>query len=57
MKNLYSAKIYALTSGGLLFGLGLLGFAFRPNFDLPVPYLLMGLVVGFWGIVVGVGGE
>lgn len=45
-------RTYAAITGTLLFLLGFLGFAFRPQFDVPSSYLLGALVLGFWGVVV-----
>jgi hypothetical protein len=45
-------KIYALTTGSLLFAFGFIGFAFRA-FDVADHYLFLSLVLGFWGIIVG----
>jgi len=54
MIKLHNPKSYALITGIILFALGFLGFAFRNNFDLPDRYLIVSLILGFWGIVVGV---
>lgn len=53
--KLGSPKNYALITGILLFALGFFGFAFRGSFNLPDIYLLASLVLGFWGILVGMG--
>ncbi len=50
--KLNSTKNYALVVGIILFALGILGFAFHSNADLPDYYLIGALVLGFWGIVV-----
>ena len=55
MIRLSSAKSYALITGLILFILGLFGLAFRSSFNLPDNYLFFSLVLGFWGIVTGVG--
>lgn len=47
-----SPKSYTLVTGLVLFGLGLFGFAFRSNFNVPDSYLFVSLVLGFWGLVV-----
>jgi hypothetical protein len=46
-------KNYARIVGVILFGLGLLGFAFRSDNSLPDLYLAGALILGFWGIVSG----
>ena len=46
-----SQKIYALVSGIILFLVGIIGFAFG-SLNIPDGYLLLSLVLGFWGIVV-----
>jgi len=51
--KLTNPKNYALITGVLLFALGFFGFAFRGTFNVPDVYLFCGLVLGFWGIVVG----
>ena len=45
-------RTYCLTVGIILFLIGFLGFAFRSFFDLPDKYLLLSLVLGFWGLLV-----
>lgn len=50
--RLNSTKNYALVVGIILFALGILGFAFHSNADLPDYYLIGALVLGFWGIMV-----
>ena len=47
-------KNYARSVGVLLFLLGLFGFAFRTDTSLPDSYLVAALVLGFWGILVGI---
>jgi hypothetical protein len=49
---LNDAKIYSRITGGILFLVGLLGFAFRNGNSLPDVYLIAALILGFWGIVV-----
>jgi len=49
---LNDTKIYSRITGGILFLVGLLGFAFRNANSLPDIYLIAALVLGFWGIVV-----
>lgn len=51
--KLANPKNYALITGILLFLVGFLGFAFHGNLNLPDSYLLAALVLGFWGILVG----
>ena len=53
MSKFGSQKTYALTTGIILFCFGFFGFAFRESFNVPDYYLLTGLILGFWGIVVG----
>lgn len=53
MFNLSNLRTYALTVGILLFLFGLFGFAFKSAFDIANGYLIAGLILGFWGIVVG----
>jgi cytochrome c oxidase assembly protein Cox11 len=48
---LSKTKNYARIVGVILFLVGLLGFAFRTGSSLPDLYLLICLVLGFWGIV------
>jgi len=52
MIKFQNPKNYSLITGVILFALGFFGFAFR-NFDLADRYLVLSLVLGFWGIVVG----
>jgi hypothetical protein len=47
-------RSYALTTGIILFALGFFGFAFAGTFNVPDSYLVVSLILGFWGIVVGV---
>ena len=54
MIKLQSTKYYSLITGAILFLLGFLGFAFR-DINMPDAYLLLSLVLGFWGIAVGIG--
>lgn len=49
---LKSSQNYARIVGTILFAVGLLGFAFRTFSSLPTTYLLVCLVLGFWGILV-----
>jgi inner membrane protein involved in colicin E2 resistance len=44
-------KNYALLTGAVLFIIGLLGFVFKSSNSLPDVYLLLFVVVGFWGII------
>lgn len=58
MKNqalsfLSKSSNYALTTGVIFFAIGLLGFIFKSNNSLPDYYLLLFIVLGFWGILVG----
>lgn len=54
MNKLGSAKFYTLFTGIVLFGMGFLGFAFPSLFNISDGYLFFSLVLGFWGIVVGI---
>lgn len=51
MRKFANPKIYSLVCGLLLFSFGILGFAFRNNFDLADKYLVLSLILGFWGII------
>lgn len=42
-----------MVTGAIFFVIGLLGFIFKSNSSLPDYYLLLFVVVGFWGILVG----
>jgi len=53
MKYFGNKQFYCLVTGGLLFCVGLFGYAFRTGFQIPDSYLLFNLILGFWGIVVG----
>lgn len=50
--KLASQKLYSLVAGGILFLIGIFGFVFN-SINIPGGYLLLFLVLGFWGIVVG----
>jgi len=50
-------RSYSLVTGVILFALGFFGFAFPESFGIPYGYLLLSLVLGFWGIVVGIGNK
>ncbi len=50
---LNSHRSYALVTGSVLFLFGVVGFAFRQSFDLADKYLVLSLILGFWGVVVG----
>lgn len=52
MQSLLKLKTYTLVSAGLLFSIGLYGFAFRGLTNLPDFYLFISLVLGFWGLIV-----
>jgi hypothetical protein len=47
------SKNYALITGVIFFVIGLLGFIFKSSSSLPDYYLLLFIVIGFWGILVG----
>lgn len=47
-------KVYTLSTGGLLFLVGLLGFAFPEILEIPGPFLVFSLILGFWGVAVGI---
>ncbi len=53
VRILRQTKNYARIVGVILFGLGLIGFAFRSDDSLPDLYLAASLILGFWGIVSG----
>ena len=53
MIKFHNPKSYSLITGTILFLLGFVGFTFKTTFDLPDMYLFFSLVLGFWGIVVG----
>ena len=44
-------RTFALLAGIILFAIGFFGFAFRSAFELSDKYLLLSLVMGFWGLV------
>lgn len=46
-----NSRIYALVCGGLLFIIGIYGFAFRGSTRIPDLLLVLCLVLGFWGLV------
>ncbi len=50
---LSKSKNYAIFTGVIFFAIGLLGFIFKSNNSLPDYYLLLFIVLGFWGILVG----
>ncbi len=52
MKWIFHKKIYALVCGFLLFAFGVVGFAFRGSFDIGGQYLILSLLLGFWGLLV-----
>jgi hypothetical protein len=52
MQSLLKLKTYTLVSAGLLFAIGLYGFAFRGLTSLPDFYLFISLILGFWGLIV-----
>jgi hypothetical protein len=54
MIKLNSPRSYSSIVGTILFLFGFLGFAFPNSFNVPGGYLFAALVLGFWGIVVGV---
>lgn len=51
MPKLINPRTYSLVCGIILFVFGVVGFAFRSFFDLADKYLLISLVLGFWGII------
>jgi hypothetical protein len=51
MPKFVSSKTYSLVTGLLLFAFGVVGFAFRNNFNLADKYLLLSLILGFWGVI------
>ena len=54
IKKLSLTKNYARITGAVLFAIGLLGFIFKSNNSLPDYYLLLFVLIGFWGILVGI---
>ncbi len=52
MLKINSPKTYTLVTGLILFAIGLFGFAFHGNLNIPDSYLVASLVLGFWGLVV-----
>lgn len=52
-KFLKHSKNYALLVGAGLFLLGFLGFIFKSSSAIPNAYLLLAIIIGFWGILVG----
>jgi hypothetical protein len=48
-----SPKIYSAIVGLILFVIGIWGFAFRTDSGLPDRFLILFLVLGFWGILNG----
>lgn len=55
MIKLNNPRSYSLITGIILFAFGFLGFAFPSSFNFSGNYLFVSLILGFWGIVVGVG--
>jgi hypothetical protein len=53
LRFLSQPRNFSLTAGAILFGMGIIGFAFRSEGSLPDKYLAGALVIGFWGIVSG----
>ena len=47
-------KTYALATGIVLFCLGIFGFAFKQNLNIGDGYLLISLILGFWGIIAAI---
>jgi hypothetical protein len=54
MSKFNSPRTYSLVTGIILFAFGFFGFAFPNYFNISGIYLFAGLILGFWGIVVGV---
>jgi hypothetical protein len=48
LRKYNTPKGYSLIAGGVLFALGLFGFAFRDSFNVPDHYLVGSLILGFW---------
>lgn len=57
MKKIANKQFYCLLTGSILFSIGLLGYAFRTGFNVPDSYLLLNLLLGFWGILLGLWGR
>jgi hypothetical protein len=47
-------RFYTLFTGVILFLFGFVGFAFPQIFNLANTYYFFSLVLGFWGIVLGI---
>lgn len=43
---------YLIVTGIILLAIGVIGFAFKDAFDIPVWVLLIDLILGVWGMVV-----
>jgi len=54
MFKLNNPRSYTLVTGVILFLVGFCGFAFPNTVSLPGGYLFAALVLGFWGIIVGI---
>jgi len=54
MNKLKNPRFYSSFTGTALFLFGFFGFAFPNYFNVPGGYLFAALVLGFWGIIVGV---
>lgn len=52
-KFLRKTKNYALVVGFGLFLLGFFGFIFKSSSSISNAYLLLAIIVGFWGIIIG----
>ena len=50
MKRSTSIRTYAMISASILLATGIVGFAFRDQFDIPTYILLVDLVLGVWGM-------
>jgi len=43
-------RIYVIVATAFLLGIGILGFAFSQNFNIPTYLLLVNLILGAWGL-------
>ena len=53
LRFILKTKNYARLSGVIFFAIGLFGFAFRSGSSLPDKYLILFLILGFWGVLSG----
>ena len=53
--NFQSTKTYTVFTGTILFLFGFLGLAFPSYFNVSSSYFILSLILGFWGLVIGLG--